>query len=275
MSLLNRINEAVTFIKSHVFTPPRVGVILGSGLGAFAEGLTERVAIPYSKIPNFPTSGVIGHAGELVLGKLNGMPCAVLSGRVHYYEGHDLERVTFPVRVLAALGVKSLVVTNAAGGVNSDYVPGDFMVITDQLNLTGQNPLRGPNDERLGVRFVDMSQAYDKEAQQLFHSIGQELGLLMRQGVYVGVSGPSYETPAEIRMFQRFGGDAVGMSTVHEVIVARHAGLRVAGLSVITNRAAGLSDTPLSHSEVTEIALRCRDTLCEVLNRTVVRLGVL
>jgi purine-nucleoside phosphorylase len=273
VSLWQQIQEAVARVRQDSTILPSVGVVLGSGLGAFAEHLQGCKALHYGDIPHFPCSGVTGHAGRLLIGEVQGVPCAVMSGRVHFYEGHDLERVTFPVRVLAGLGVKTLLLTNAAGGINPSFQPGDIMAIEDHLNLVGANPLRGPNDERLGPRFPDLSAVYDPDARQALHTAAREVGVSLRQGVYVGLAGPSYETPAEIRMFERLGADAVGMSTVAEAIVARHAGLRTAGLSVITNRAAGLSTAPLSHDEVTEIGERVRGVLCELLSRAVAKLA--
>lgn len=273
MELYDQIQEAVKLIRGRVDISPKVGVILGSGLGAFAEKIQNSVTVPYGEIPHFPTSSVAGHAGELVVGEIDRTPCAVMSGRVHYYEGYAMQMVTFPLRVLAGLGVTTIVITNAAGAVNPTYAPGDFMVIVDHINLTGGNPLCGTNDDRLGVRFPDMTSAYGQEGRAALHATARDVGLTLHEGVYAGLSGPSYETPAEIRMLQRLGGDAVGMSTVAEVIAASHAGLRVAGLSVITNRAAGLSSEPLSHEEVKEVGNRVKGVLCDLLAGTVVRLG--
>ena len=273
MSLYGDVQEAVAAVREVTSLAPTVGVVLGSGLGGFAQHLEGREVVPYVEIPYFPESRVAGHAGQLVLGTLEGVPCAVMSGRVHYYEGHTLQKVTFPIRVLAALGIRSLVVTNAAGAVNPTFAPGDLMVIVDHLNLLGDNPLRGPNDERLGPRFPDMSEAYHPEGRKALHDAAREANLTLREGVYAGLMGPSYETPAEIRMLQRLGADAVGMSTVAEVIVAVHAGLRVAGLSVITNRAAGLTQNKLSHDEVKEIGARVEGSLEAILRGTLRRLG--
>ncbi|MEK7706081.1 MAG: purine-nucleoside phosphorylase [Myxococcota bacterium] len=273
MSLFADIQEAVAAIREVTDLRPRVGLVLGSGLGAFAEQIENRVAIPYGEIPSFPESRVAGHAGQLVMGTMQGVPCAIMSGRVHFYEGHALPRVTFPVRVLAALGVQTLIVTNAAGSVNPTFAPGDVMVIVDHLNLTGDNPLRGRNDDRLGPRFPDMSEAYHLAGRKALHDAAREAQITLREGVYAGLLGPSYETPAEIRMLQRLGADAVGMSTVAEVIAAVHAGLKVAGLSVITNRAAGLSSTPLSHDEVKEIGQKVEGLLGRLLRGAIARLG--
>jgi purine-nucleoside phosphorylase len=269
----DQVQAAVAAVRAATRTEPRVGVVLGSGLGAFAERISGRTLLPYGEIPGFPTSGVAGHKGELVLGELGGVPVAVMSGRVHFYEGYSMKEVTLPMRVLAGLGVGAVVITNAAGAVNPTYVPGDFMVIVDHINMTGQNPLIGHNDDRLGPRFPDMTRAYGPAGREALHATAREIEITLREGVYVGLAGPSYETPAEIRMLQRLGGDAVGMSTVPEVIVAQHAGLRVAGLSVITNRAAGLSAEPLSHEEVKEVGNRVEGVLCDLLAGAVVRLG--
>lgn len=266
-----RIQAAADAIRAQAPLVPHVGIILGSGLGAFADQLTDVTRISYAAIPHFHVPHIEGHKGELVIGRCQGVPCAILSGRVHYYEGHDLQRVTFATRVLKALGVKRLVVTNAAGGLNEDFAPGDLMVIRDHINMTGQNPLRGPHDAALGVRFLDMTEAYSREGQAAWHTAATKVGLKLREGVYMGLTGPCYETPAEVRMLQRLGGDAVGMSTVPEVIVARHAGLEVAGLSVITNKAAGLGTSNLSHHEVTDIAQAVRPQLCQLLEEMVAR----
>lgn len=272
MNAYDQIQEAKTALQRHFTTVPRVGVVLGSGLGAFAESLSGCLALPYAEIPHFPQSSVEGHAGQLVVGHVGQTPVAVMSGRVHFYEGYSMAQVVFPVRVLAALGVQSLLVTNAAGAVNPAFSPGELMVITDHLNLTGDNPLRGHNDERLGSRFPDMSTVYGTEGQRALHDSAKAAGATLREGVYAGLSGPSYETPAEIRMLRTLGASAVGMSTVAEVIAARHAGLRVAGLSVLTNHAAGISKHPLSHEEVKEVAAQVRDVLVKLLLDVVPRL---
>jgi purine-nucleoside phosphorylase len=232
---------------------PPLALILGSGFHHVLNELQVAARLSYAKIPGFPPTGVTGHAGELLVGKLGGTPVLVLSGRAHFYEGHPMEAVTFAVRALAAAGLRDLLVTNAAGGLNRAFKPGDFMVLTDHINLMGANPLRGPAQPGL-PRFVDLTQAYDPALGQLLARAGKAVRLKLRSGVYLAVSGPSYETPAEIRAFATLGADAVGMSTVPEVIVARQCGLRVAGLSCITNLAAGRSKNPLSHAEVLETA---------------------
>lgn len=246
---------------------PKVAVILGSGLGEFADALEEKQVIPYFELPHFPAASVQGHAGRLVLGKLDGQPVAAMQGRVHFYEGYAPWQVAFPTRVLCALKIKTLVVTNAAGGINLSFKVGDLMTITDHLNLTGWNPLVGSNDERFGPRFPDMSRTYDPELQKLLHGCATQDGVALRQGVYVGLSGPSYETPAEIRMLRQLGGDAVGMSTVPEVITAAHMGVKVAGISCITNLAAGIGDGALSHDEVSETANKVKHVFGRLLRR--------
>jgi purine-nucleoside phosphorylase len=269
VSHVAQIQEAAKAVQLHMSTKPKVGLVLGSGLGAFTTRIKDRKIISYKEIPHFPVSSVVGHAGELVLGSIGGVACAVMSGRVHYYEGYDMREVTFPMRVLWALGIEAVLLTNAAGASNPSYEPGDFMIITDHLNLTGVNPLRGPNDDKLGPRFPDMSSAYGAKGRRALHEAARGVGVSLHEGVYAGLAGPSYETPAEIRMLQRLGADAVGMSTVGEVIVAAHAGLRVAGLSVITNRAAGLGHAALSHDEVKEVGERAKEPLSNILEKAV------
>ncbi len=277
MSVLLQTTEAIAAIKATLADAscqlPRIGVILGSGLGAFANTLSGETVIPYEDIPHFPRAGVEGHAGTLHIGAVGEQQVAVMSGRMHYYEGHSMARVTLPTRVLAGLGVKTVLVTNAAGGINPEFEPGDIMAITDHINLTGDNPLRGPNEDELGPRFPDMSSAYDSSIRETIRAAAKEVGISLKEGVYAGLAGPSYETPAEIRMLRTLGGDAVGMSTVAEVIVAAHAGLKVGGLSVITNLAAGLSDGPLTHDEVKETGERVREGLCKLLTEIITGIG--
>ncbi len=240
------------YLKTKIQTKPEVGLILGSGLGVLVEEIENQVIVPYEDIPHFPTSTVQGHAGQLVFGDLNGVSVVAMQGRFHFYEGYEMSKVTFPVRVMKALGIEKIVVTNAAGGVNTSFEPGDLMLISDHINMMGTNPLIGPNEEAFGVRFPDMSEAYSKALRHKARKVGESLGIALEEGVYVAVTGPSYETPAEIRMMRTMGADAVGMSTAPEVIVARHAGLEVLGISCITNMAAGILDQPLNHEEVIE-----------------------
>ena len=269
MSVLAEIGEAVRAIQARSPVRPSVGLVLGSGLGGFAQTLDKPVVIPYGEIKHFPTATAIGHKGELVLGHSNAVPVAVMSGRVHYYEGYRPDQVVFPVRVLARLGVKVLVLTNAAGSVNVNYKPGELMVISDHINLMGVNPLVGPNEEQLGLRFFDMSDAYDPALRDIAEKACWKAGVTVRHGVYVAVAGPSYETPAEIRAFRTLGADAVGMSTVPEVIAARHMGVRVLAISCITNLAAGVSKKKLDHLEVLEVGRKVQAALSDVLSRIV------
>jgi purine-nucleoside phosphorylase len=257
MGLYEQLQETVASIR--VFAPgiePKVGVILGSGLGAVADQFNDALVIPYSELPHFPTSSVPGHAGRLVLGRVGGEPAVAMQGRVHFYEGFSPAQVAFPARVLCALGIRALVVTNAAGGINPAYQRGELMAITDHLNLAGWNPLVGTNDDRVGPRFPDLSAAYAPALRTLVFEAAKRRSISLREGVYVCLSGPSYETPAEIRMLRLLGADAVGMSTVPEVIAAAHMGVPVAGISCITNLAAGIGHKPLSHEEVAQTAQR-------------------
>lgn len=265
VELTARLDEAAAFVRGKSALRPAVGLVLGSGLGAFAETLEGATSVPYSTIPHFPTSTAVGHKGELVLGRSGGVPVAVMAGRVHFYEGYSLEQVVFPVRVLGRLGIGSLIVTNAAGGVNTAFRPGDLMVIEDHINFLGTNPMIGENPAGLGERFFDMSAAYEPALRDAAAAACREAGVEPRRGVYIAMTGPSYETPAEIRMARTLGADAVGMSTVPEVIAARHMGLRVAGLSCITNAAAGVLPQQLSHTEVLETGERMKSTLLRVL----------
>lgn len=272
--LLSRVDACVATIRQKApGFAPKVGLILGSGLGAFADSLERSIVIPYSELPDFPRSSVVGHAGKLVLGFHQGMPVVTMQGRVHFYEGYEPWQVGFPTRVLCRLGIKALVVTNAAGGINTNFQVGDLMAITDHLNLAGYNPLVGPNEDALGPRFPDMSHAYDPEFLETLRAAAKTEAVAIREGVYVSLSGPSYETPAEIRMLRTLGADAVGMSTVPEVIVAAHMGVKVAGISCITNLAAGLSKQKLSHTEVSETADRVKDVFSRLLTRFLSNLG--
>lgn len=257
--LQEKIKQAASFIREKGVGEIEIGLILGSGLGELGDEVENAIQIPYETIPNFPTSTVEGHAGQLVYGTLGGKKVLAMQGRFHYYEGYSLEMVTFPVRVMKALGIHSVIVTNAAGGLNLDFTPGELMLITDQINFTGVNPLIGPNDNEMGVRFTDMSQAYDKEYQEIVRNVAKEMNLDLKEGIYMGFTGPTYETPAEIKMARVIGADAVGMSTVPEVIVARHSGLRVIGVSCITNLAAGMQAS-LNHAEVVETTERVKES---------------
>jgi purine-nucleoside phosphorylase len=270
VTLLQQLAEAVRLVQSRSPIRPVVGLVLGSGLGAFARSLEGATVIPYAEIPHFAPATAIGHRGELVLGKVQGVPVALLSGRLHYYEGYSMEQVVFPVRVLGRLGVRVVIMTNAAGSVNVNYKPGELMVIEDHINFMGDNPMIGPNEEQLGLRFFDMSEAYDPDLRQIAEKACWTAGVPVRKGVYIAFNGPSYETPAEIKMARAMGADAVGMSTVPEVIAARHMGMRVLGLSCITNMAAGVLKKKLHHQEVLDVAEKVRAGLLEVLGRIVV-----
>jgi len=271
--------EAAAYIRSKYAGEVKTAVVLGSGLGAFADEVENAVRIPYEEIPHFATSTVEGHAGQLVLGEAAGVPVAVQQGRFHYYEGYDMQQVMFPVRTFGVMGIKNLVLTNAAGSLNVDLPQGSLMLIRDHLNMLGVNPLRGPNDKRFGPRFPDMSEVYDPE----FRAIAEEeaAGIasdrneknILGSGVYCALSGPTYETPAEIRMYTSLGADAVGMSTVPEAIAARHQGMRILGISCITNLAAGLSDEPINHEEVMETGALVSSVFKELLRRIVSRIG--
>ncbi len=273
-TLYERAEHAARFLRSRAGDlEVRVALVLGSGLGAFADQLEEAEAVSYEEVPGFARPTVEGHAGRLVVGRVGGVGVAVMQGRFHFYEGYTLEELSFPVGVLSLLGAKSLVVTIGAGGLNNSYEQGALILISDHLNLMGTNPLLGRNDERFGPRFPDMTEVYDREYQEAAIAESREMGLELRRGVYAALSGPSYETPAEIRMLRLLGADAVGMSTVPEAIVARQMGLRVLGLSCITNMAAGVLDKPINHEEVIETGERVRETFGELLRRVIPRLA--
>ncbi|HZE72825.1 MAG TPA: purine-nucleoside phosphorylase [Pyrinomonadaceae bacterium] len=272
-NLYARAEHAARTIRARTNHEPRVALILGSGLGALADDFQDAVKIPYEEIPGFVSSTAQGHAGQLVVGTLENIPVVAMQGRVHYYEGYSLEQVTFPVRTFKLLGIRTLILTNAAGGINIEFNQGALMVLSDHLNLMGVNPLLGPNDEKFGPRFPDMSEVYSRQLQELVVEEARAMGTEVRRGVYAALSGPSYETPAEIHMFRTFGADAVGMSTVPEAIVARHMGMDVLGISCITNMAAGIGDEPINHEEVMETGNRVRDTFAGLLKRVVVRLS--
>jgi purine-nucleoside phosphorylase len=268
-NLYERAEHATRVIRSRISVEPRIAVVLGSGLGGFADDFEEAAGIPYEDIPGFVRSTAQGHAGRLVIGKIDSVPVLAMQGRVHYYEGYSLEEVTFPVRTFGLLGVKTLVLTNAAGGINVQLTQGALMVISDHVNLMGVNPLRGPNDERFGPRFPDMTAVYSPELQELVVDEAKAIGVEVRRGIYGALSGPSYETPAEIHLLRNLGADAVGMSTVPEAIVARHMGLDVLGISCITNMAAWISDEPINHEEVMATGDRVRETFSELLRRVI------
>jgi purine-nucleoside phosphorylase len=258
MDYFDRVNEAAKVLKGALGQPPDIAVVLGSGLGAFADSLADATAVHYADIPGWPASQVIGHAGKLVAGTSKGRRVVALSGRVHFYEGHPLATVTFATRVLGRLGIKVLLLTNAAGGINTKFAQGALMVIDDHINLLGTNPLIGPNDDRFGLRFPDMSEIYSRRLRAIADDSARAMNLPIEHGVYVAVTGPSYETPAEIRAFRVLGADAVGMSTVPEAIVARHMGLEVLGISCISNMAAGILPQPVTAEEVIETTGRVR-----------------
>jgi purine-nucleoside phosphorylase len=270
---LEMVDEAAAAITSRMTDGvPDVAIVLGSGLGDFASRLADPISIDYADLPNWPASNVIGHEGRLVLGTLAGKRVAALSGRAHYYEGHDLRTVTFAARVVGRVGVKALILTNAAGGINVDLKPGTLMVMDDHINLLGSNPLVGPNESRFGPRFPDMSEVYSKRLRAIADSVAAAQGLAIGHGVYVAVHGPSYETPAEIRYLRTIGADAVGMSTVPEAIVARHMGVEVLGISCITNAAAGVLPQPLNHDEVMAVARRVRGAFGSLLEGIIGRI---
>jgi purine-nucleoside phosphorylase len=258
-------DAAARYLLSRTSLRPKVGLILGSGLGAFAEELSDAASTPYSQIPSFPQATAIGHAGQLVMGKAGQIPVAVMQGRVHLYEGYTPQQVTFPVRVLGRMGVRALIITNAAGGINLEYEQGALVVLTDHINLQGTNPLVGTNEERFGARFPDMTEAYTKSYRQTTLSVAGTLGKMIYQGVYAALLGPSYETPAEIRYLRIVGADLVGMSTVPEVIAARHMGIKILAISCVTNMAAGILDQPIHHEEVLETGERVRGDFIALL----------
>ncbi|WP_195510420.1 purine-nucleoside phosphorylase [Clostridium tyrobutyricum] len=254
MSIEIKIKEAANYILKNTKYKPEIGIILGSGLGEIAEEIEEKEIYNYRDIPNFPVSTVVGHKGRLIIGKLQGKIILTMQGRFHYYEGYSMQQITFPVRVMASIGIKNLIVTNAAGAVNLNYKPGQLMLIKDHINLSFNNPLIGKNMDSFGTRFPDMSNAYDRDLRKKVENIAQQNNIDIQEGVYVCMSGPNYETPAEIKMVRVIGGDAVGMSTVPEVIVANHSQIKVIGISCMTNMAAGILDKPLEHREVIEIS---------------------
>jgi len=265
--------QAGKFVLSKTKLRPQIALVLGSGLGAFADEFAGSTKIPYAKIPHFPQSTAIGHAGQLVIGKVGSIAVAGMQGRVHLYEGYSIKDVIFPIRVFARMGIKAVILTNAAGGIKPEFSQGRLVVIKDHINLQGVNPLIGPNDDRFGLRFPDLTVAYDRRFREMTVGEGNRLGMGMHEGVYAALSGPSYETPAEIRYLRTIGADLVGMSTVPEVIAARHSGIRVLGISCVTNAAAGILDQPLNHIEVLETAERVKGQFIALLNAVIPRIA--
>jgi purine-nucleoside phosphorylase len=272
IDLYQRVEEAAAAVRARCPDVPETAIVLGSGLGDFADTLTNAIVTPYADLPHWPAPGVVGHGGRLVVGDVAGRRVAALAGRAHFYEGHDLGTVVFATRVMARLGVTRLILTNAAGGINTAFAQGALMVIDDHINLIGSNPLIGPNDERFGERFPDMTEVYSVKLRRIADEAGRARGVPLTHGVYVAAHGPSYETPAEIRFYRLIGGDAIGMSTVPEAIAARHMGLEVLGISCITNMAAGVLPGPLAHGDVMETARRVRGSFIALLEGIIERL---
>ncbi len=266
-----RAERAAKFILARTKLRPRIALVLGSGLGAFADEFAQATRIAYKKIPHFPRSTAVGHAGRMVIGRVGVVPVAAMQGRVHFYEGYSLKEVVFPMRVFARMGIRAVILTNAAGGISREYKQGCLVILRDHINLQGSNPLIGPNDERFGPRFHDMTRAYWKPYREVALAEGRRLGIDIYEGVYAALSGPSYETPAEIRYLEKIGADLVGMSTVPEVIVARHMSLRVLGISCVTNMAAGILDQPISHDEVLETGERVKGQFVALLRAVIPR----
>ncbi len=269
--LYSRVENAARTIRARAAVDARIAIVLGSGLGGFAEDFADSVSVPYRDIPGFVSSTAQGHVGSLVIGKVDGVPVMAMQGRVHYYEGYSLEEVTFPIRTFKLLGIETLILTNAAGGIDVQLTQGALMVISDHLNLMGVNPLRGRNDDRFGPRFPDMSEVYSRDLQEIVTEEARDLGISARRGIYAALAGPSYETPAEIHLLRSLGADAVGMSTVPEAIVARQMGIKVVGISCITNMAAGIGDEPINHEEVMETGQRVRENFTLLLRRLIAR----
>lgn len=267
--LYRKAAESAEYIQKRLTTKPQIGIVLGSGLGPLVNEVKEQIEIDYGDIPNFPIPTVEGHAGKLIAGEIGGKPVLVMKGRFHFYEGYDISQVVFHIRVFKLLGISHILVTNAAGGVNRDFSPGDLMLITDHISFFAPSPLRGKNADEFGVRFPDMSEAYNKELIAMAEKTAGELGIKLQKGVYAFTQGPMYETPAEIRALRILGADAVGMSTVPEVIAARHAGMKVLGISCITNMAAGILEQPLSHEEVMETAKKVETRFVSLVNKLI------
>jgi purine-nucleoside phosphorylase len=273
LDLHAKAQEAARYLRTSITEQPRSAIVLGSGMSELADRLTAQTLVPYEAIPHFPRSTVAGHAGNALSGKLLGVPVLMFQGRFHFYEGHDLETVTFPVRVIQQLGVRVLILTAATGGIRTDLRPGNIVLVTDHLNLIGANPLRGLNDARLGTRFPDMTEVYSKRLRTMATKEAKAVGVELVPGVYASVPGPSYETPAEIKMLRFLGADVVGMSTVPEAIVARHAGIEVLALALVSNAAAGIVGTPITHDEVLDAGRRAGPTLARIIERVVVRVA--
>ena len=269
--MYNKVKESVEFINGKIERKPEIALILGSGLGDLADEIKNPTIISYKDIPHFKVSEVVGHKSQLVIGEFCGKEVLVMQGRFHYYEGYTQQEITYPIRVFKEMGIEKLLVTNAAGGSNKEYKPGDLMIIKDHINFSGSNPLVGPNDDRFGARFPDMSKAYSPEGRKLIRECANELGINVQEGVYMFFSGPNYETPAEVRMASLLGADAVGMSTVPEVIVANHSGMEVFGISCITNMAAGILDQPLNHEEVIETTTRVKADFSNLVKKFIER----
>ena len=268
-TLKNKLKTSADFVGKFKKEKPEVGIVLGSGLGVFVDQIDNKIIIPYNDIPHFKKTTVEGHAGQMILGTINGVHIVALQGRFHLYEGLEMEEVVFPVRLLAHLGIKKLILTNAAGGVNLNYRPGDLVIIEDHINLMGKNPLTGPNDNSMGPRFPDMSEAYNQELNTVLEKVSASAGKKLARGVYVGVQGPTYETPAEIRMFRILGGDMVGMSTVPETIAAHHLGIKVCGISCITNMGAGIVKQQLKHEDIKDEAMKAMDHFSFILKKAI------
>lgn len=268
----SRAENAARTIRARATVDAKIAIVLGSGLGGFADEFQDSVSLPYREIPGFVSSTAEGHVGSLVIGKVGAVSVVAMQGRVHSYEGYTLKEVTFPIRTFKLLGINTLILTNAAGGIDVQLSQGSLMVISDHLNLMGMNPLRGPNDERFGPRFPDLSEVYSRELQELASEEARTVDISVRRGIYAALAGPSYETPAEIHMLRAFGADAVGMSTVPEAIVARHMGMKVLGISCITNMAAGISENPINHAEVMETGQKVREKFTQLLRRVIAKL---
>jgi len=268
-SLYDQVSEAAEFIASRMSLRPAIGAVLGSGLGGFAAQIENAVTLPYAEIPHFPQSTAPGHSGRLLIGTLNGVPIAVMQGRVHGYEGYSASQIAFPTRVLARFGIRTLILTNAAGGIRTSFHEGQLVLISDHINLTGMNSAAGPNDERFGERFFDMGDAYSRRLRALAHTAAKAEGFALEEGVYIGLPGPSYETPAEIRAFRTLGADLVGMSTVLETVAARHMGVEVLGISCVTNMAAGIKEQPLTAEEVLETGRRVERQFAALISRII------